>query len=83
MCIRWNDGMVKTLTRHGNSLALIIERPILDLLGADAETEFEILTDGNSLVLTPKRSRAKEKAFRSALEKIGVRYEKTFREPAK
>jgi len=75
--------MTKTLTKHGNSLALIIERPILDLLGADAETEFEILTDGNSLVLTPKRKPSREKSFRKALEKIGTRYAKTFTELAK
>ena len=33
--------MIKTLTKHGNSAALVIERPILDLLGASAETAFE------------------------------------------
>ncbi len=29
--------MIKTLTKHGNSLALAIEKPILELLGADAD----------------------------------------------
>jgi hypothetical protein len=28
--------MVKKLTKHGNSLALVIDRPILDLLKIDA-----------------------------------------------
>ena len=28
--------MIKTLTRHGNSYALIIDRPILDLLNFEA-----------------------------------------------
>ena len=30
--------MVKKLTKHGNSLALVIDRPILDLLKIDPET---------------------------------------------
>jgi antitoxin component of MazEF toxin-antitoxin module len=30
--------MIKSLTKHGNSLALVIEKPILELLGADADT---------------------------------------------
>ena len=47
--------MRKRLTRHGNSLALIIDRPILDLLGIDREDELEISTDGRVLTLTPVR----------------------------
>ncbi len=47
--------MRKRLTRHGNSLALIIDRPILDLLGIDREGELEITTNGKVLVLTPVR----------------------------
>jgi antitoxin component of MazEF toxin-antitoxin module len=34
------------LTRHGNSLALIIDRPILELLKIDPDTELDISTDG-------------------------------------
>lgn len=43
--------MIKTLTKHGNSLALVIENPVLELLGADADTPFEISTDGQVLIL--------------------------------
>jgi len=44
--------MIKTLTKHGNSLALVIEKPILELLGADADTLFKISTDGEVLILS-------------------------------
>ena len=30
--------MIKKLTRHGNSLALVMERGVLDLLNIDADT---------------------------------------------
>ncbi len=43
--------MIKTLTKHGNSAALVIERPILDLLGATIDTAFEVVTDGQALIL--------------------------------
>ncbi len=33
--------MIKTLTKHGNSLALVIEKPVLELIGADADTQFD------------------------------------------
>ena len=66
--------MVKTLTRHGNSYALIIDKPILELLRATPDTPFEIVTDGQCLVLTPVRNRAEEKKFQDALEKVHKRF---------
>jgi antitoxin component of MazEF toxin-antitoxin module len=45
--------MVKKLTRLGNSLALLIDKPILELLKITAETPIEISTDGRRLVVTP------------------------------
>ncbi len=47
--------MRKRLVAIGNSLGLIIERPILDLLGIDRRTEIEVTTDGRRLVLEPVR----------------------------
>jgi len=68
--------MRKTLVRHGNSLALVIEKPILELLGADADTSFDITTDGQALVLTPAHSPERGNAFRAALEKANRKYAK-------
>ncbi len=45
--------MIKTLTKHGNSLALVIDRAVLDLLRIDAETRLDISTDGQILIITP------------------------------
>jgi antitoxin component of MazEF toxin-antitoxin module len=60
-------AMQKTLTRHGNSYALVIDKPILELLRVTPETPFEILTDGNVLLLTPIRDPKEEKKFKEAL----------------
>lgn len=62
--------MIKKLVRHGNSRALIIDRPILEILGADEDSEFTITTDGRSLTITPVKSAEEERrlAFEYAME---------------
>lgn len=74
--------MLKTLTKHGNSLALVIEKPVLDLLGADADTPFEVTTDGQALVLTPVRDAARRAAFKAALEQTNRKYAKALKKLA-
>jgi antitoxin MazE len=66
--------MVKTLTKHGNSYALVIDKPILELLRVSPETPFEIATDGQCLVLTPVRDPKEEKKFQNALEMVHKRF---------
>ena len=66
--------MVKRLTKHGNSLALVIDRGVLDLLDIDSETPLSVTTDGKSLVVSPIRDSQKVKAFRSALRDGNRRY---------
>ena len=71
--------MIKTLTKHGNSLALVIEKPILELLGADADTPFDVTTDGQVLILSPVKDAGRREEFRTALEKVNVRYTKVLK----
>jgi antitoxin MazE len=56
--------MEKTLSAIGNSLGLIIERPILDLLNIDKDTRLEVRTDGEALIIRPirdsRRARVKD-----------------------
>ena len=74
--------MEKTLTKHGNSLALLIEKPILDLLGADTETVFDVSTDGEALILTPIRDPKRKDDFRVALNKANRNYSKVLKKLA-
>ena len=43
--------MVKYLTKHGNSFALVIDRPILDLLKIRPADPLEVTTDGQRIVV--------------------------------
>jgi antitoxin component of MazEF toxin-antitoxin module len=66
--------MIKTLTRHGNSYALVIDKPILDLLNISVDTPLNVVTDGESLVISPMVDADEEAKFRSALKKVHKRY---------
>ena len=72
--------MIKKLVRHGNSRALIIDKPILELLGADENSEFTIITDGKSLTITPVGAAEEERrlAFEYAAEQALRRYGTAF-----
>jgi antitoxin component of MazEF toxin-antitoxin module len=62
--------MIKHLTRVGNSQALTIDKPILELLGITPETAVELKTNGHSLMLTPVKpqSTARRAAFLQAMD---------------
>lgn len=66
--------MIKRLTKHGNSLALVIDRGVLELLEIDSETPLAITTDGKCLVVAPVRDAERVKAFRSAMEVVNKRH---------
>ena len=66
--------MIKKLTRHGNSLALVVDRGVLDLLNIDADTPLEITTDGQVLVVSPVRDAARRAQFQQALDAANRRY---------
>ena len=75
--------MIKKLVAHGNSAALIIDKPILDLLKVDMKTPLEVSTDGRSLIISPVENDKREKRFRAALVKVNKSHRKTLQKLAK
>lgn len=71
--------MIKTLTKHGNSYAMVIDKPILELLHTTPDTPFEIISDGRSLVLTPVRSSEESKKFDEAVAMVHKRFGKAMK----
>ncbi len=71
--------MIKRLTKHGNSFALVIDRGVLDLLEIDADTPLALTTDGKCLVVTPVRDAKRRAMFRVALEWVNKRYGRALR----
>jgi len=66
--------MTKTLIRHGNSLVLVIDKPILDLLQISADTPLELTTNGDSLLVSPVRDKARQQKLRASLDKINQKF---------
>lgn len=74
--------MIKRLTKHGNSLALVIDRPVLDLLKIDADTPLTVTTDGKCLIIAPVSDEKRRKTFESALKKVNKRYGRALKQLA-
>ena len=70
--------MTKKLVQHGNSAALTLDKPILELLNVTMDTPLEITTDGRSLVISPATSRSEEE-FRISLDRINERFAPTLK----
>ncbi|RPJ61906.1 MAG: AbrB/MazE/SpoVT family DNA-binding domain-containing protein [Dehalococcoidia bacterium] len=66
--------MIKKLTSHGNSLALVLDKGVLELLNIDSETPLEISTDGSLLLITPVKDEKRRRQFHDALESTNTRY---------
>jgi antitoxin component of MazEF toxin-antitoxin module len=68
--------MVKRLIQHGNSAALVIDKPIMELLHITFDTSFEMSTDGKNLILSPQVEGNTENDIISSLERINKKYGK-------
>jgi antitoxin MazE len=71
--------MIKKLTRTGNSVALVLDKPLLAQLGLDENAEVELSTNGQVLIVTPKRDSARQRRFRKSAEKVNQKYAGLFR----
>jgi antitoxin component of MazEF toxin-antitoxin module len=66
--------MTKKLTRHGNSYALVIDKPILELLKITPETPLELTTDGERLLISPVRDEGRQAKLDSSLGRINRKF---------
>ena len=74
--------MIKKMVSHGNSAALIIDKPILEILKIDMDTPLEISTDGKNLIISPVQDEKREERFRAALQKVNRKHGKTLKKLA-
>lgn len=71
--------MIKKLTRHGNSTAVIIDKALLRVLNITPETELKISTNGESIIITPVREASLKKIsenriIQNAVEEVMKKY---------
>jgi antitoxin component of MazEF toxin-antitoxin module len=76
--------MTKRLQAVGNSSGIIIDKPILELLRITPETELDISTDGERLIVTPVRpDTPRQRKLARAQARTLKSHERTFRKLAK
>lgn len=72
--------MEKKLSKHGNSRAIVIEKPILDLLSITDDTALKITTEDGKIIIEPVRRSKKikissdkkmQKIYEEIVEKYG------------
>ncbi len=74
--------MTKKLTRSGNSVALVLDKPILEASGFKAGMPVEVSIVGNVIMVSHKRSKkeaADDRKFWDVVEKVNKRYANVFK----
>jgi antitoxin component of MazEF toxin-antitoxin module len=74
--------VVKKLRAIGNSLGIIIEQPILELLKITRETPLDVSTDGTALIIRPV-PRGRTRRLERSAERLMEAHDATFRKLAK
>jgi antitoxin component of MazEF toxin-antitoxin module len=75
--------MLKRLTKQGNSVALILDKPLLEAVQIDAGAEVEVSTNGDCIVVTPVRDKKRQAKFRATWERVKTDFAGAFRRLAK
>jgi antitoxin component of MazEF toxin-antitoxin module len=65
------------MVQHGNSAAIIIDKPIMELLDFDIDTPLEIFTDGKNLIISPIHDVERMEKLKRSLSKINKEHRRT------
>jgi antitoxin component of MazEF toxin-antitoxin module len=68
--------MTRTLQKHGNSLALVIEKTMLETLHMTPETPVHITFHGSSMTITPVSVGVAPEELDAAITRLRPRYRK-------
>jgi antitoxin component of MazEF toxin-antitoxin module len=66
--------MIKTLKKHGNSMALVIEKPMMEALGINEQTPLQVTVSGNALVVTPANVGVGSERMKPVVKELRKRY---------
>jgi hypothetical protein len=66
--------MEKSLVKYDDDYALVIDKPLIDLLNITNNTVFEITSDGRNLILSPKNTDDDVKDIEYSLKKVNEKY---------
>jgi antitoxin component of MazEF toxin-antitoxin module len=63
--------MVKQLRKVGNSNAILIDKPIMELIGLKENGSVQLTVDGGSLIITPATPQpVSDERFKACLDRV-------------
>ena len=71
--------MIKKLTKHGNSYALVIDRGIMDLLNISEKSALYVTTDGRSLIVSPADEKKRQEKLEASAERSFKKFGKMYK----
>lgn len=74
--------MVKKLTRTGNSVALVLDKELLEATGLEAGSTVEVATDGRVIIISPPAEKKRSAKVDAILGKLDRRYGRVFKKLA-
>jgi antitoxin component of MazEF toxin-antitoxin module len=75
--------MVKLLQKHGNSVALVIDRTMLEAMNMSPDTPVQVTIHGNSMTIAPVNVGVPRDELDVAIAKLRPRYKKMLENLAK
>jgi antitoxin MazE len=75
--------MIKKLTRTGNSIALVLDKQLLDAANLHPGDAVEVSTNGRVVVIAPVRSRRDTERLARGQERMHAKFAGAFRRLAK
>lgn len=71
--------MTKKLVKTGNSLALVLDKPMLERLDIDGDTPLEVSTNGDVIIISPVRDKPRTNRLKAISDEINEEYGGVFR----
>ena len=75
--------MIRKLTKQGNSLCLVIDRPLRELMEIDADTPLKVSIEGRKLIVEPLGEEERRARFGEIVKKTGEKNAELFKRLAK
>lgn len=75
--------MIRHLQKHGNSVALVFDKTMLESLNMTGDTRVQVTLNGSSLTVTPINVGVPDDELEAAIARLRPRYKKMLENLAK
>ncbi|MBP7653092.1 AbrB/MazE/SpoVT family DNA-binding domain-containing protein [Candidatus Dependentiae bacterium] len=69
--------MIRNLVKHGENLAIVLDKQFIESLNLDYSTSVDISTDGRHLIISPIRTENQYNDIMESLNKVNINHSDT------